>query len=33
MYILKLVAKEFVKEFYRGITQRYNRAIALVLKL
>ena len=29
----KIVVKEFVREFYKGITQKYNRVMALVLKL
>ena len=33
MYILRLIAEEFIKNFHKGITQGYNRAIALVLKL
>ena len=32
-YVLKLLAKEFIKKFYKGITQGYNRATALVLRL
>ena len=33
MYIPKSIAEEFVKEFHKGITQGYNRAIGLVLRL
>ena len=33
MYVLKILAKEFVKEFYKGIIQGHNRAIGLVLRL
>ena len=33
MYILKSITKEFVEEFYRNLTQEYNRAIALVRRL
>ena len=33
MYILKTIAEEFIKEFYKGITQGYNKATTLVLKL
>ena len=25
--------EEFIKDFYRGITQRYNKATALIIKL
>jgi len=33
MYIPKGIIKEFIKEFYKGIIQGYNRAIGLVLRL
>ena len=33
MYILKLVIKEFIKDFYKKITQKYNKVTILVLKL
>ena len=33
IYILKSIAEEFIKEFYRGIIQGYNKATTLVLKL
>jgi len=29
----KSIIKEFVKEFYKGITQGHNGAISLVLRL
>jgi len=29
----KSIIEEFVKEFHKGITQKHNRAIGLVLKL
>jgi len=29
----KSIIEEFIKEFYKGITQGHNRAIGLVLKL
>jgi len=29
----KSIAEEFIKEFYKGITQGHNRAIGLVLRL
>jgi len=32
-YISSKVAEEFVIEFHKGITQRHNRAIALVTRL
>ena len=32
-YIPKQIAKKFIKDFHRGITQRYNKVIALILKL
>jgi len=33
MYIPRNITREFVKEFYRNLIQRYNRATALVRKL
>jgi len=33
MYILKGIAEEFIKDFYKGITKGYNGAIGLVLRL
>ena len=33
MYILGEITKEFVKEFYKGTTQRHNRATVLVARL
>jgi len=33
MYIPKNIAKGFVKEFHTNLTQRYNRATALVKRL
>jgi len=33
MYVPKSIIEEFIKEFYKGITQGYNRAIGLVLRL
>ena len=32
MYQKKII-KDFIKDFYQGITQGHNRAIGLVLKL
>ena len=32
-YIPKLVAEEFIKDFHRGMTQGYNKVIALVSRL
>ena len=32
-YIPKQIVEEFVKDFHKGITQKYNKAIVLVLKL
>jgi len=29
----KSIVKEFVKEFHKGITQKHNEAIGLVLRL
>jgi len=29
----KSITKEFIKEFHKGITQGYNRATGLVLRL
>ena len=33
IYILKSITEEFIKDFYRGLTQKYKRAIALVNRL
>ena len=33
MYILKSITEEFIKNFYKGIIQRYNKATALVNRL
>ena len=33
MYILKSITEEFIKDFYKRLTQRYNRATALVNRL
>ena len=33
IYIPKSIAEEFVKDFYKGMTQGYNRATALVSRL
>ena len=33
MYILKSIAEKFVKDFYKGLTQRYNKITALVKRL
>jgi len=33
MYMPKFIAEEFIKEFYKGITQGYNGSIKLVLRL
>jgi len=33
MYIPKSIAEEFIKEFYKGITQGHNGATGLVLRL
>jgi len=33
MYVLSKIAEEFITEFYKETTQRYNRAIALVARL
>ena len=33
MYILKSIIKEFIKNFYKGLTQKYNKATALINKL
>ena len=32
-YILREIAEEFIKDFYKGITQGYNKATILVLRL
>ena len=31
--MLKAVAEEFIRDFYKGITQGHNGAIGLVLRL
>ena len=33
IYIAEEITEEFIKDFHRGITQGYNRATTLVLKL
>ena len=33
MYILKSIAKEFIKEFHGNLIQRHNGAITLAAKL
>ena len=33
MYISKSIAKEFVENFYKNLTQRHNEAIALIRRL
>jgi len=33
MYVLKNIAKEFIKEFHKRPTQKYNKATALVKRL
>ena len=33
MYIPSKIIEEFITEFYKGTTQGYNRAIALVARL
>ena len=33
IYILRSLAKEFIKDFHQGITQRYNRVITLINRL
>ena len=33
IYILKEIVEEFIKEFYKGIIQGYNRVQGLVLRL
>ena len=33
IYILREITEEFVKNFYRGMVQRYNKATILVLRL
>ena len=33
MYILKSIAKKFIKDFYKGLTQKYNKIIALINRL
>ena len=33
IYILRSIAKEFIKEFYRNLIQGYNRVIALAARL
>ena len=33
MYIPRNITREFVKEFYRNLIQRYNGVIALVRRL
>ena len=33
IYILNKLAKEFIKDFYQGITQGYNKVTALINRL
>ena len=33
IYILNKLAKEFIKDFYQGMTQGYNRVTALINRL
>ena len=33
MYILKSITKEFIKDFYKGLIQKYNKTTALVNRL
>ena len=33
MYVLRSIVKEFVKDFYKGLTQGYNGVTALVNRL
>ena len=33
IYILKNIVKEFIKDFYRGLIQKYNKATALINRL
>ena len=33
IYILKSIVKEFIKDFYKGLTQKYNKATALINRL
>jgi len=33
MYVPKNIAREFVEEFHKNITQRHNRATALIRRL
>ena len=33
MYIPSKIVKEFITEFHKGITQRHNKAIALIARL
>ena len=33
IYILKSIVKEFVKKIYKELTQKYNKATALVNRL
>ena len=32
-YILESIIKEFIKDFYKGLIQRYNKVAALVNRL
>ena len=32
-YVSRSIAKEFIKDFYKGLIQGYNRATALVNRL
>ena len=33
IYILKSITEEFIKDFYKELTQKYNKATALVNRL
>ena len=33
MYVLKSIIKKFIKNFHKGLIQRYNRVTALVNRL
>ena len=33
MYILRSIAEEFIKDFYKGLIQKYNKITALINRL